>query len=270
MIEMENDARFANILDECCERVRRGEALESCLADYPTEYHEELRRLVPVAGRVSRLTREPSTEFVSRLEARLLSRTDEAERIPREGILTRFGRFISSSSFSRVVVTAAAVILVLAGSGIGVDRASAGSLPDSPLYNVKAAKEQVQLALARAPESQVDVRAAQLSERNDELDRAVEARKQPKVVETVASRVETSVEKMVDQALAARGKGNLAPTRRAFVAIRLAERRLENVIQRAQPNVRPSLQELRNFLGRQEQRLTAGDVGSPFPTTSRP
>ena len=45
MMELENDARFANILDECCGRVQRGETLERCLADYPAEYRDELRRL---------------------------------------------------------------------------------------------------------------------------------------------------------------------------------------------------------------------------------
>lgn len=255
MRDLENDGRFAEILDECCGRVRGGEPLDRCLADYPAEYREELRRLVPVAGQVSLLAQDPSPEFQAKLEARLLSEVDETRRSQHSSLFARIGRFFSSGSVSRAMVTATAVVVVLAGSGIGVDRASAGSLPDSPLYGVKTAKEQLQLALAGGAESQVDVHVAQLGERDKELDQAVQDRKAAKVVETVVGRVETSVEKMVDQALTARGRGNPAPARRAIVAIRMAQRRLESIIPKAQPNARPPLQELRGFLGKQEQRL---------------
>ncbi len=44
MRDLDNDTRFAEILDECCERVRAGEPLERCLATYPAEYRDELAR----------------------------------------------------------------------------------------------------------------------------------------------------------------------------------------------------------------------------------
>ena len=179
MTDLENDTRFAQVLDECCQRVRRGESLEHCLRDYPEPYREELRRLVPLAARVGMLARDPSPEFQARLEQRLLDGVDAARAGRPGSIRARFGGFLSSGTLARALAVAAAVVLLLGAGGAGIDRASAGSLPDSPLYQVKTAREQVQLALARAPESQVDVRAAQLGERGQELEQAVQDRKRP-------------------------------------------------------------------------------------------
>lgn len=263
MSNLENDARFAEMLDECSERVRRGEQLEACLIDYPSEYREELGRLVPVGTRVSMLARDPSPQFQALLEARLLSGGFEAAGHRRKSILSRIGALLPAAGIARVAAIAAAILMLLVAGGFGVDRASAGSLPDSPLYQVKTAREQVQLALARAPEAQVDVQARLIAQRGTELDQAVKDSKQPKVVDTLIVRVEGSVGKMVDQALGARSKGNLVPARRAFVAIRAAQRRLDQIIPRSQPNVRPALQQLRDFLEEQEHRLVPPFSANP-------
>lgn len=264
MRDLENDARFAELLDECSERVRRGEPLAACLGDYPSEYREELARLVPVGTRVSTLARDPSPRFQAELEARLLSSDFETAGRPHRGVLSRIADLIPAAGIARVVAIAAAVLLVLVAGGFGVDRASAGSLPDSPLYQVKAAREQVQLALAGAPEAQVDVHAKQIAQRGTELDQAVKDGKTPKVVDTLIVRVESSVEKMVNQALDARSRGNLVPARRAFVAIRAAQRRLDQIIPRSQGNVRPALQQLWDFLEQQEHRLVPPFSTSPI------
>ena len=258
MMSVEEDARFAEILEECCQRVRGGELLERCLNDYPTEYRGELARLVPIAGRVGVLARDPSPEFQARLEQRLLASVDDARRRQRTGFAARAGRFFAAIPLARTAVIALVVLLVLGGGGFGVDQAAAGSLPDSPLYQLKTIRERVQLALAQAPEAQVEVHAKQIAQRGAELDQAIQKGKQPKVVDTLVNRVETSTSQMVEQALTARARGNPLPARRAAVAIRAIARRLDLIIPEAKPDLRPPLLGLRGYFQGQERRLLPG------------
>jgi hypothetical protein len=257
MMSLEEDARFASMLDDCCQRVRGGEPLERCLTDYPVEYRGELVRLVPVAGLVSLLARDPSPDFQVRLEQQLLASMDVARSGQRTGLIQWIGGFFAAVPLARAAAIALVVLLLL-GGGFGVDQAAADSLPDSPLYQVKTVREQIQLALARAPEAQVDVHARQIAQRGVELNLAVQKDKQPKVIEALVTRVETSTGHMVQQALAARARGNPIPARRALVAIRLIDRRLDVIVTQAQPSVRPSLQELQGYFQQQEQRLLRG------------
>ena len=258
MKSLEEDTRFEEILDECCRRVGRGEPLERCLVDYPMEYREELTRLVPVARRVGVLVQDPSPEFQARLELRLLASVDDVHRRQRTGISARIGRFFAAIPLARSLAIALVVLLLLAGGGFGVNYAAADSLPDSPLYQVKTVREQLQLALARAPEAQVEVRARQIAQRGTELSQAIQGGKQPKLVDTLVTRVETSTDQMVKQALAARDKGNPVPASRAAVAMRTMIRRVDTIIPKAKPDLRPSLQQLRVFFRDQERRLVLG------------
>ena len=258
MMSLEEDARFAEILDECCRRVGIGESLERCLSDYPMEYREELTRLVPMAGRVGVLARDPSPEFQARLEKKLLATADIIHRSQRTGFSARVSRLFAAIPLARTAVIALVVLIVLGVGGFGVDQAAAGSLPDSPLYQLKTIREQVQLALARAPEAQVELHAKQIAQRGAELNQAVQSGKPPRVVDVLVTRVETSTNQMVEQALVARTRGNLLPARRAGTAIRGIVRRLDTIIPEAKPELRPPLERLRGFFQQQERRLLPG------------
>ncbi len=259
MMSLEEDARFAEILDECCRRVGRGEPLERCLGDYPVEYRGELTRLVPVAERVGVLVRDPSPEFQARLEQRVLTSADDIRRRQQTGLSARVGRFFTAIPLARSLAIALVVLLLLAGGGFGVNYAAADSLPDSPLYQVKTVREQLQLAFARAPEAQVEVRARQIAQRGTELNQAVQSGKQPRVVDILVTRVETSTDQMIQQALLARARGNPLPARRAAVAVRAIVRRLNTIIPKARPELRPPLEQLRGFFQQQERRLLLGN-----------
>ena len=257
-MSLEEDARFAAILDECCQRVGRGEQLERCLSGYPAEYWEELARLVPVAARVGVLARDPSPEFQARLEQRLLTSLNDVRGRQRTGVAARIGRLFAAIPLARGLTIAIVVLLLLAGGGFGVNYAAADSLPDSPLYHVKTVREQLQLALARAPEAQVDIRAKLIEQRGAELNQAIQSGKQPRLVDTLVTRVETSTDQMVKEALSARAKGNPVPARRALVAMRAMVRRVDAIIPSTKPNLRPSLQQLHVFFQDQERRLVLG------------
>jgi len=255
MTSLEEDARFAAALDECRRRMQRGETLKLCLADYPEEYRDELAHLAPMAARLGRCSRDPSPEFQGRLKARLLASVDEARRGQRSGLLGRFGRLFAAGSPVRSTALTLIALVFLIGSGAGIVQASAGSLPDSPLYQVKTAREWVELTLARNEEARLDAQTRQIDERGRELERAARDARLRRSFEAVANRLIRSTEQMVDQALEKRAQGNPRPSLRALATIRAMQNRLDQLSREAPPEVRPLVERLHNFLDRQERRL---------------
>ncbi len=260
----DQDARFDAALEECCRRVQRGEILEHCLADYPVEYHEELSRLVPLAGVLSQVRRDPSPEFQARLEQRLLAEVDKARKAQRVGLPTRIGRFFTSMPLMRLAVITLVVLVVFAGTGVGVIQASDNSLPDSPLYRVKTLREWAELMLAQNNgEAQVGVYARQIGARGRELELAVLTGKPRPVVNVLAVQLAFSTEKIVDQSLQLRARGKPEPADRASMMIRNMQRHVDRLMLHASPAVRPTLRRLRVLLDRQEQRLSGmGNEGA--------
>ncbi len=256
-------ANMMGALDECCRRVQAGERLESCLASYPAEYREELGRLVPLAGRLSGLRRDPSPQFQARLEQRLLASMDRSRQARRGGWLARLGAMAAGTAW-RAATAAMVLVVVLVVGSFGAVQASANSLPDSPLYGVKLAKERVQLALARDAESQVGVRANLIDQRGREIEQALLSQKPRPVLEALANRLTRATENMVTRAIEASEAGNRRPAARAVVILRAAQQRLDNLMAQASPEVRPRLERLERYLGQQERRLLAQAAPGAF------
>ncbi len=256
MTNLEQDPRFEAALEECSRRVQRGEALETCLAGYPAAYREGLSRLVPLGGQMAKLREDPSPEFQARLEQQLLAQVEETRRERRGSLFGRLGRLFVANPALRMAAILLVIVALLAGGGFGVDQAAADSLPDSPLYQVKAAREQVQLALARSPEAQMEVRANLLQQRGQELDKALRAnRPKQQVVEAVAGRVEKLTQQMVDQALERAARGNRQPAVRALVVLRAIDARVQRLSPQAAPEIQSSLLQLHQSLQAQERKL---------------
>jgi hypothetical protein len=134
---MKKISQFENILDECLERLINGETVEQCLASYP----EQALELEPLL-RTAQATREaaaitPGADFKAR--ARYEFRSALHAEVSQK---TR-----SLPALRRGWVVALMVIGILLVSGGGTALAAGNSMPDSPLYRVKLATEQVQLAL---------------------------------------------------------------------------------------------------------------------------
>jgi len=131
------NSEFENILDECLDRLARGETLEQCLHSYP-EQAAQLESLLRMAQAVSKASAIlPRSEFKARARYEFRSALQaEAtkKRLPLFGLKRRW-------AMALMVVS----ILLLAGGGIAM--AASNSMPDSPLYPVKLATEQVQLTL---------------------------------------------------------------------------------------------------------------------------
>jgi hypothetical protein len=130
------DSEFENILNECLDRLASGETLEQCLQSYP-EQAAQLEPLLQMAQAVIKASAIlPRAEFKARARYEFRSAL-QAEATKRRQPLFRLRRW----SVALMVVS----ILLLAGGGTAV--AASNSMPDSPLYPVKLAAEQVQLTL---------------------------------------------------------------------------------------------------------------------------
>ena len=131
------NSQFANILDECLERLLKGETVEQCLGSYPEQALElkPLLRTAQAAREASAITPRADFKARARYEFHSALHTEMSQK-------TR-PRF----SLRRGWLVAVMVISILLVSGGGTALAASNSMPDSPLYPVKLATEQVQLAL---------------------------------------------------------------------------------------------------------------------------
>ncbi len=129
---------FENILDDCLERLLfRGETMEDCLKAYPQQAGA-LKPLLQTALLTRKATRiKPRPEFKARV--RYQFRTALRESAPNREHPFSIWRFRWATALVAILV------MLMASSGLVV--AASSSMPDSPLYSVKLAVEQMQLNL---------------------------------------------------------------------------------------------------------------------------
>jgi hypothetical protein len=139
-----NNKEFDNIFNECMERMLlEGESLEQCLARYP-EQAAELKPLLETALAARDASAiQPRPDFKARARYQFRSALKEAAA----------GRSRTSWGWFPRWATVMAIVLVLVLGGGGTVAAADSSMPDSPLYSVKLATEQVRLTLTA---SQID------------------------------------------------------------------------------------------------------------------
>lgn len=181
---MRKDKQFENILNDCLERLSRGEALEACLAEYP-ERAKEIRPLLEMA-----LAARRASDIVPRPEFRERASREFQEAI-RELKPARSRGFIFN--FKPVWVTAVALVVLLIAGG-GTVYAASNSLPDSPLYQVKLATEQVRLTFTFSDIGKAELYARFADERIDEIVKMAEKGN--------LEQIERTTERMNDQLLA--------------------------------------------------------------------
>ena len=143
---MKRDREFDDILNECIERVLKGESVKSCLAAYP----EQAAELEPLL----------QTVVDTRKAAAVVPRPEFRQRAGYEfQAALRNIRPKQSGSFRWQVrlVTALSIIVVILMAGTGTVAAAGNSLPDEPLYSVKLATEEVRLALTPSALGKVEL-----------------------------------------------------------------------------------------------------------------
>lgn len=131
------NSEFENILEECLERLVKGETLEQCLQRYP-EQAAQLEPLLQTAQAVRKASAIlPRSEFKARARYEFrsaLQATVTKRRLPLFGLRPRWAMALM-------------IIAILLVAGGGTAAAASNSMPDSPLYPVKLATEQVRLTL---------------------------------------------------------------------------------------------------------------------------
>jgi|GEM_PF-4945877 len=184
---LDSSELLAEALDHCLDLLAQGESAETCLARYP-QLAEELRPLLK------------STAELRGMASLQLSQAAR-EKI-RARILHEFSRSANRKSWFTMGVwrwasASAAAILAMAVLGAGTVRASLDSLPGSPMYEVKIATEQVQLALARSDTDRARIHADLADKRAQEM--AAEARfGKAKEVSHLGNKLNSHIERAIE------------------------------------------------------------------------
>ena len=156
---MKKNRELENIFDDCLERLVRGETLKQCLESHPeqAEQLEPLLRAAQAARETSAIL--PRPEFRARARYEFHSALQEAASKKRPflfGLRTR-------------LVTAMVALSIILVSGGGTVVMASSSMPDSPLYPVKLATEEVQLVLTTSDIDKAKVCVMQADRRVDEI-----------------------------------------------------------------------------------------------------
>ncbi len=142
---------------------------------------------------------EPRHAFKRALRAQLMAQASTV-LAPRETAWSRVGAAFGPGLL-RPALAVAAAVLVLA---VGTEKAAAGSLPGDLAYPLKAAAEQVQLALALDDTTRLQLLAEQADHRLAELSEAVSAR--PDAAPTATDEYAAAVARFTAAVDALRGK----------------------------------------------------------------
>jgi hypothetical protein len=179
---MNRKEHFGNILDECIERVMRGEDVKSCLARYP-EHAAELEPLLKtVFGARQAVDITPRPEFRQR------AAYEFQEAIRDMPVKESRGFF----KWQLRWVVPVAVVLVVLGAGSSTVIAAGNSLPDEPLYKVKLATEAVQLAFTPSDLGKAELYAKFADKRVDEIV-ALADKGEAKQIDTATDRMNTQL-----------------------------------------------------------------------------
>ena len=194
-----------SILDDCLERMRRGEELESCLATYP-DHAEELQSLLIVATdmtqfEVPRTGQQAAEAGRQRMFAAIeagqskVTKNNQTISVSIVGIIRYLEQvqntFISNLSkeflvMHKTVIAIVLVLVVVFGGSAASAYAAQGSLPGDALYPMKTAIEnasvdfsvdsasEVRLYLSLAEKRIVEIESLAAEGRYDDMEKAVE------------------------------------------------------------------------------------------------
>ena len=183
-------SRFDEILNECTERLLRGESVEQCLARYPEEATElEPLLRMALAARETSSAVEPRPEFKARVrhavqsQLRFEGRKPETKGIPALHWIPRWA------------AVAACVALLLVFVAGGTVAASSNTVPGDTLYSVKTTTEQVQLKLTFSKTAKAKLQARFAERRVREMARLAEKGRTARL-STLATRFEAHLAKI--------------------------------------------------------------------------
>jgi len=156
---MSKEKELNNILDECLEWLLvKGETIEQCLERHP-EQADSLRPLLQTALETKQaLALQPRAEFKARARYQFNAALQEVSQRGRLSLIWLPGW-----------ATAVALVLGLLLMGGGTIGAAGYSMPDSLLYPIKLATEQVQVALTLSDTAKAELEASFADRRVTEI-----------------------------------------------------------------------------------------------------
>ena len=192
---MKKTKELNNILNDCLERLLvKGETIEQCLQSYP-EHAAEIEPLLQTAMATKKAVAiQPSPEFKARARYQFQSALQEVK--PKRA-LPFFG-------WQPQWAVAIAVVLVVLLAGGGTVTAAGYSMPDSPLYAVKLATEQVQLTLTPSDIGKAELHAKLADRRVAEIVYIANKGK-PKQIEQIAQRLNKHLAMIASLSLVEKG-----------------------------------------------------------------
>jgi len=187
---MNQEERFNNILNECLDRILKGETVEQCLLSYP-EQARELEPLLKTAKAARIISSvQPRPEFKVEASRRFRAALVEMQvkQNERKAHTLRRWQWRWRSGWAVALII---LVIVIAGGG-GTIAAASGSMPDSGLYSVKLASEKIQLALTPGETAKTELNAEFADRRTNEI--IYLAKKgNAKELQVVASRLNTNL-----------------------------------------------------------------------------
>ncbi|MBI4233437.1 MAG: hypothetical protein HY686_03255 [Chloroflexi bacterium] len=182
--------QFEDILNDCLDRLARGEALNACLARYP-QAAEELRPLLQVAWSAMRVG--ASVQALPQAQAATLQRLRERQEQRR----ARRHPGVWALPWLKPWAVATAALVVLAVAGWGTTAAAADTVPGDALYPVKLARERVTLAFVPSAGARARYYLRQAQARGEEMETAALRGKGSEALDGLAERVEHDTQRAV-------------------------------------------------------------------------
>ncbi len=180
---MNQNDRFDDILNECLDRILRGETVDQCLQSYPEQAGElePLLRTALAAKTASHIQPRPEFRARARYEFQSALRDMEARKSRRRSFLNWHWQWQWQSGWA-IAMIAVLVIVIAGGSTVAASR---NSMPDEFLYPVKITAENVQLALTPSEVGKAELNARYAEKRAEEIVYMV-AQDNPQDVQAVA------------------------------------------------------------------------------------
>ena len=167
---------FVEALNDCVERLTKGESIQDCLNRYP-EYADELRPLLEVSVSTIRAAEDlqPGPSAKRRNFQRFSRAISEAARRKEDRVPWwqpwKSRRFAPIARPALVGFMAIAIML----TGVGATTAAASnSVPGEPLYWVKTTRENVESRMPRSDESRANYEAKLAQARGDEVNKLIQ------------------------------------------------------------------------------------------------
>ena len=271
-------ANLTEALDEVLASVARGESLEGCLARYPN-LAVELAQLIGMRDRLGALTPVPAIPadtLAARRRQFLSTARTYKQQTKSANVLQRLAASVwpvqranrpalwPATFVARVAI---AVVLVLSIMG-GTAAAAQSSLPDSPLYGIKLAVEDVRLNLTRDPAQQATLFLSFASERASEMERLAIAN------HSIQSQVSLRLQNQLDAALSDAARAPEPEMLRLLNQVRLTAQTQEHALMQAQVNAphEPGTQDALRQAGQamaQAQREAEAGLADPGAFRSR-